>query len=158
MIFYIHQRVFSFADKYDIFDEHEQPVYHVEAEVFSWGPKVYVYDLNGRELFYIKGKVFSLVPEYTIFRDERACAVVRGRFSFRPKIDISSVLGKIYIEGNFIAHNFFIYQNQEIIGTIDKPYFTWGDKYQLVIPDDYPDPAFVCALVITIDNCIHNES
>ena len=39
----------------------------------------------------------------------------------------------------------------------DKVLLSWGDTYHLHIEDGWGDPAFLCALVAAIDNCIHNE-
>ena len=33
----IKQRVFTWSDTYDVYDEYENPKYYVKAEIFAWG-------------------------------------------------------------------------------------------------------------------------
>ena len=40
----IKQRVFSWTDSYDVYDENENPKYFVKAEFFSLGHQLHVYD------------------------------------------------------------------------------------------------------------------
>ena len=46
----IKQRVFSWTDSYDVYDENENPKYFVKAEFFSLGHQLHVYDRNNHEL------------------------------------------------------------------------------------------------------------
>ena len=47
----IKQRVFSWTDTYDVYDEHENPKYFVKAEFFALGHQIHVYDKSGIFLF-----------------------------------------------------------------------------------------------------------
>ena len=40
----IKQRVFSWSDSYDVYDETGEPRYRVKAEIFSFGHQIHVYD------------------------------------------------------------------------------------------------------------------
>ena len=46
----IKQRVFSWTDSYDVYDENENAKYFVKAEFFSLGHQLHIYDRNDREL------------------------------------------------------------------------------------------------------------
>ena len=46
----IKQRVFSWTDTYDVYDEKEEPKYFVKAEFFALGHQIHVYDKSGREV------------------------------------------------------------------------------------------------------------
>ena len=50
----IKQRVFSWLDSYNIYDEMQQKKYYVKSEAFTLGHRMHLYDLNGRELGRIK--------------------------------------------------------------------------------------------------------
>ena len=50
----IKQRVFSWTDSYDVYDENENPKYFVKAEFFSLGHQLHVYDRNNHELGVIR--------------------------------------------------------------------------------------------------------
>ena len=45
----IKQRVFSWTDTYDVYDEKEEPKYFVKAEFFALGHQIHVYDKSGRD-------------------------------------------------------------------------------------------------------------
>ena len=45
----IKQRVFSWSDTYDIYDENENIRYFVKAEVFALGHQLHVYDAWNNE-------------------------------------------------------------------------------------------------------------
>ena len=46
----IKQRVFSWTDTYDVYDEHENPKYFVKAEFFALGHQIHVYERVERKL------------------------------------------------------------------------------------------------------------
>ena len=50
----IKQRVFSWTDTYDVYDEHENPKYFVKAEFFALGHQIHVYDKSGKEVGMVK--------------------------------------------------------------------------------------------------------
>lgn len=56
----IKQRVFSWTDSYDVYDENENPKYFVKAEFFSLGHQLHVYDRNNHELGVIRQRLLSL--------------------------------------------------------------------------------------------------
>ena len=102
MELYIRQRVFSIGDKYDVYDEYQQPVFHVEGEIFTWGAKIHLYDLSGNELYYIQQKVFAFMPEYAVFQGENFCARIKKEFTFlRPRLNVESAFGNFEISGEF---------------------------------------------------------
>lgn len=150
------QRVFSLGDKYDVYDEHQEPIYHVQGEIFSWGAKIHLYDLSGKELYYIKQKVLTFLPEYAVFQGESLCARIQKEFTFfRPRLNVESVDGDFEIEGNFWDMDYEIRKNGEMMGEIHKEWLSWGDTYSISVREP-KDAAFFTALTIAIDNCLHN--
>ena len=59
----IKQRVFSWTDTYDVYDEAGNPKYFVKAEFFTLGHQIHVYDMNHNEIGAVKERVFHLLPE-----------------------------------------------------------------------------------------------
>ena len=45
----VKQRVFSWTDSYDVYDENENAKYFVKAEFLSFGHRLHVYDMAGNE-------------------------------------------------------------------------------------------------------------
>ena len=50
----IKQKVFSWVDRFTVFDETGADKYYVEGEFFSWGKKLHVTDRTGRETAFIQ--------------------------------------------------------------------------------------------------------
>ena len=73
----IKQRVFSWTDTYDVYDEKEEPKYFVKAEFFALGHQIHVYDKSGREVGMVKQRLLTL-PSGIRYRDRwkriRKCA------------------------------------------------------------------------------------
>ena len=59
------------------------------------------------------------------------------------------------IRGSFWEMQYEIFCGGVFVGAVRKKWLSWGDSYELEIADE-SDPGFFCALVIAIDNCIHN--
>jgi uncharacterized protein YxjI len=56
----------------------------------------------------------------------------------------------IEVQGNWWDMDFEVYQNGNVIGSVSKKWFTWGDSYELQIMNDEMEPLLV-ALVVAID-------
>ena len=46
----VKQRVFSWTDSYDVYDENENAKYFVKAEFLSLGHRLHVYDMAGNSV------------------------------------------------------------------------------------------------------------
>jgi uncharacterized protein YxjI len=156
--YYIKQKVFSIGDKYEIYDENETPVFNVKGEIFTIGSKLHLYDLNDKELYYIKRRVFTFLPKYEIYQDDKLIANATKQFTFFvSRITIESDLGNFEIDGDFISHEYTIYCDGQQVASIHKKWLSWGDSYEIEISDK-DHISFYLALVITIDNCMHENS
>ena len=60
----IKQRVFSWTDSYDVYDETGEARYFVEAEFLTLGHQIHVYDKrSGREVGAIHQKLFTFFAD-----------------------------------------------------------------------------------------------
>ncbi|MBO5041445.1 MAG: LURP-one-related family protein [Clostridia bacterium] len=145
----IREKIFTWADKFTVTDEHGEARYTVEGQFFSWGKKLRVYDLQGREVAYIEQKVMSFLPRYCVYVGEHLIGEVTKEISFfHPRY---SVRGAGWdVEGEFWEHNYTVFKNGRPIVSIDKDWFAWGDCYTLDIADPQ-DEIQALALVLAID-------
>lgn len=149
----IKQRVFSWSDTYDIYDEDENPKYYVEAEIFSWGHQLHVYDCFNNEIGIIHQKVFSFLPEFSIEIQGEIVGTIYKNFTFfKNNYEVDFKGWKV--EGNYTGWNYDVYDGDELIVNISKKLFTWGDTYVLDFVDE-KDEIDGLMLVIAIDaaNC-----
>ena len=75
----IKQRVFSWTDTYDVYDENGGKKYFVKAEFLTLGHRLHVYDAAGSEVGLIREKLMTLLPVFEI----ETGGAVRGRIEKR---------------------------------------------------------------------------
>ena len=147
--FYIKQKVFSLSGKFAVKDLQENDVYYVEGS-FMQIPKTYtIMDTARNEIALITKKMFSFLPTFLVEVNGREVLTIKKEFSFfkaRYSIDAEG----IKVQGNWWDMDFQVLQNGEVIGTVNKEWFTWGDSYKVEIVKEEME-AVMIALVIAID-------
>ncbi|MBR2907958.1 MAG: LURP-one-related family protein [Clostridia bacterium] len=158
MNLYMKQRVFSFADRFTVYDENGNDYYYVEGEVFSWGKKLHVYDLLGKEIAFISQKVFSFLPKYYISIGGAEVAEVVKKFTFfYPSYEVNLTNGNTFtVEGDFFDHEYEVKDNGRFFAGVSKEWFTWGDSYRISVTEG-GDPALALSIVLVIDACLEAE-
>ena len=156
MKLYIKQKVFSWGDKFRIYDEYENDLYYVEGEVFTFGKKLHLSDPSGNELAFIHQKVWSFLPKYFISRNGTDVAQVIKEFTFFRQEYTVDGLGWT-VKGNFWAHEYEITGNGQTVATISKHWFTWGDTYEIDIADGIDEVMALCVVLI-IDAVIQQSN
>lgn len=150
----IKQRVFSWSDTYDIYDESGAPIYFVKAKVFSLGHQIYLYDQQDRLLASIHQKLLRFLPEFDIIIGGQEMGAIYKEFSFfhpRYRLDCNGWR----VEGDFLGWDYDVvdYSGNYVLHITKEP-FHWGDTYVLDIPD--PRNELLCLMIaIAIDaaNC-----
>ena len=146
---YIKQKVFSWKDRFSVFNSFGEDVYRVEGEFFSLGKKLHIYDLNDREVAFIHQKVLSFLPKYFISRDGADIVEVVKKFTFlKARYEIPDFGWTV--QGNFTAHEYTVNSDAGIVATIAKKWFSWGDTYEIDVAAGF-DPLNVLCVVLIID-------
>lgn len=154
MKLYIKQKVFSWKDKFKVFDSHGNERYYVEGELFSFGKKLHVFDINGNEVAFISQKVLSFLPKYYVYIGGTQVAEIVKQFTFfRQKYTIEGLGWEI--NGDFFDHNYNISKNSRNIVTINKQWMTWGDSYELDIEND---EIVALSVVLAIDCVLASQA
>jgi uncharacterized protein YxjI len=151
----IKQKVFSWGDKFTVYDEAGNEKYKVQGEVFSLGKKLHVQDLAGTELVFIQQKLLSLLPRFFVTINDKEIAEVKAKFSpFKPKYIVEGL--NWTVEGNFTGHDYAVYAQDGPVVEIRKEWMTWGDTYVLNIADPLHElPAL--AVVLAIDAVLDQQ-
>lgn len=156
MKLYIKERVFTWGDKFCVWDEQGNEKYYVEGEVFSFGKKLHVYDRHDREVAYIEQQLFTWMPKYHVYVGGRQIAAIRREFSwFTPRYSVEGLGWEV--NGHFFEHDYGISKNGRNIVTITKEWMTWGDSYELDIADG-ADELAALAVVLTIDCVVEQQN
>lgn len=145
---YIKQKVFSWKDRFTVWDANGNDRYYVEGELFSWGKKLHVYDVQQREVAFIYQKVFSFLPRYFVSVNGVDIAEIVKEFTFfKPKYRIEGLNWNV--DGDFWNHNYCVSCAGTPVVRIQKEWMTWGDSYELDIAnpaDEIPALAVVLAI------------
>ena len=158
MNLYIKQKIFSFRDKYDIYDSEQNPIYNAYGEIFSLGNKLHLCNSNNEELVFIKQKIMVFLPTFELYVNNELFATLKQKFTFFKKnIEIESTLGNFTISGDIWDHEYSITCNGQLFGTVSKKWLSWGDVYALNINTDEHSEFFV-ALVLAIDCILEAEN
>ena len=159
MNFYMEQEIFSFTDRFSIFDERGNERFYIEGEVFSFGKKLHFYDPDGRERAFIDQKLFSFLPTYNISIDGFHVAEVVKQFTFfYPTYDVSTSDGRYWkVDGDFFDHEYAVYDGDRMVASVSKDWFTWGDVYRISVSDQV-DPILALSIVLVIDACLEAEA
>ena len=152
MKLYLKQKVFSWGDKFSVYDENGTPRYQVRGEVFTFGKKLHLCNLQDEELAFIHQKVFSFLPKYYISRNGTDVAAVVKHFTFFKQEYSVEGLGW-QVHGNFWDHAYEVMDGDRTVASVAKRWFSWGDTYEILIPDGM-DEIMALAVVLVIDACI----
>ena len=156
MKLYIKQMVFSWRDKFRIFDENENDLYSVEGEFWTFGKKLHIFDASGSEAAFIHQKVWSFKSRFFVAQNGADIAeVVKEITLFKPVYSVAPQGWNI--TGNFWAHEYVIESASGVVATISKHWLTWGDTYEIDIADGL-DPVLVLSVVLIIDAVMAQQS
>ena len=140
------QRLFSWFDSYDIYDEAGQTVYTVKGQL-SWGHCLKIFDAYGNEIGTVKERVFTFLPKFELYLGQNLIGQISKELSFfRPRYNIDC--NGWHVEGNFLEWDYDIKDSSgRNVATVSKQLFNWTDTYEIDVAD--PKDA-LCALMLTL--------
>ena len=132
---YIKQKVFSWKDKFSVYNAFGEDVYRVEGEFLTIGKKLHIYDIYDNETAFIHEKVFSFLPKYYISRNGTDIAEVVKKLTFlKARYEVPAFGWTV--QGNFTDHTYSIESAKGTVATISKKWFSWGDTYEIDAASD----------------------
>lgn len=150
----IEQRVFSWSDTYDVYDESGEARYFVKAEVLSFGHQIHVYDKrSGEEVGSIHQKLFRFLPEFEIVIGGQTVGTIRKEFTFlRPRYRVD--FRGWDVQGDFMGWDYEVTDAGRMVMTVSKELFNWGDTYVLRYGSIYDEiPGLMLVIAIDAANC-----
>lgn len=151
------QRIFSWFDSYDIYDEYGNTVYVVKGQL-SWGHCLYVYDRYGNHIATLKEEVLTFLPKFEMYiNDEYIGRIVKEFTFFKPSFHLEcngwSVKGEIF-EWDYSIYD--AYNNK--VADVSKELFHLSDTYIIDVIDDR-DALYCLMIVLAIDaeKCSRND-
>ncbi len=138
------QRLFSWFDSYDIYDEAGNTVYTVQGRL-AWGHKLEISDAAGNYLGMVREEVLTFLPRFGLYVGERCIGQIKKEFTFfRPAFTLDC--NGWEVQGDFWEWDYRVLDGSREIMTVSKELFRWTDTYVLDIGD--PADALVCLMIV----------
>ncbi|MDE6029436.1 MAG: LURP-one-related family protein [Clostridiales bacterium] len=148
----IKQKIFSWFDGYNVYDENDNIVYKVEGRL-AWGHKLVIYDANGAEIGMVKEAVITWLPKFNLYERGNYIGDIKKKISlFRPKYEIGHK--DWTATGDFVEWNYEINSPNGCVATIYKQLLHLTDTYVIDVND--PADALCClmfAIAIDAEKC-----
>lgn len=155
MKYYIKQKVFSLRDKFTIKDYSQNDIFRVEGKFMSISNKLELLNIDGSQVLNSKKQLLRFLPLYRVYSNHNEeLAVIKQKFSFKPKFEVLVGDQEYLVEGKIFAHSFVIKKDDIVAASIEKKVFSFGDSYEIDILDETKKELFLF-IVIIIDQVIH---
>ena len=126
------QRLFSWFDSYDIYDEFGNTVYVVKGQL-SWGHKLVIYDADGNEIGMVVQRVLTFLPKFEIYKKGTYIGCLSKEFSFlMPHYNID--YNGWHIDGSIMEWDYNILdQRGYSVASVSKELFHMTDTYVIQV-------------------------
>lgn len=157
MRMYFKQRLFSWFDSYDIFDEQGNTLYVVKGQI-SWGHCLKIFDAYGNEVGTVKERILTFLPKFEVYLGDRYLGCIRKEFTlFKPQYDID--YNGWHINGNFMEWDYKITNaTGNMVASISKELLHLTDQYVIDV-FNCQDSLIALMFVLAIDaeKCSRNN-
>ena len=151
------QRLFSWFDSYDIYDEQGNTLYVVKGQL-AWGHCLKIFDAYGQEVGTVKERLLTFLPKFEIYLGDTYLGCIKKEFSFfKPSYDID--YNGWHIEGSFMEWDYDITDTTgNTVASISKEILHWTDQYVIDVVDEN-DALIALMFVLAIDaeKCSRND-
>ena len=138
------QRLFSWFDSYDIYDEDGAPVFTVQGRL-SWGHRLEIYDRSGNFAGMVKEEPLTFLPRFTLYEGDTCIGQIRKEFTlFKPVFTLDCCGWEV--RGDFWEWDYQVMDGSREIMSAGKQLFNWTDTYLLDIAD--PKNALLCLMIV----------
>lgn len=157
MRMYFKQRLFSWFDSYDIYDEQGNTLYVVKGQL-SWGHCLKIFDVYGNEVGTVKERILTFLPKFEVYLGDRYLGCISKEFTFfKPQYDID--YNGWHIDGSFMEWDYKITNAAgSLVASISKELFHMTDQYVIDVPNRQDSLiALMFVLAIDAEKCSRND-
>ena len=157
MRMYFKQRLFSWFDSYDIYDEQGNTLYVVKGQL-SWGHCLKIFDAYGNEVGTVKERILTFLPKFEVYLGEQYLGCISKAFTFfKPQYDID--YNGWHIDGSFMEWDYKITNSAgSMVASISKEIFHMTDQYVIDVPNPKDSLiALMFVLAIDAEKCSRND-
>lgn len=143
------QRLFSWFDSYDIYDENGNTVYVVKGKL-AWGHLLKIYDSQDREVGTVRERILTFLPKFEIYeKDTYLGSINRELTLFRPRYNIE--FKGWQVSGDFMQWDYTITDAYgKTVAVVAKELFHLTDTYSIDVMDP-KDALYALMFVLAVD-------
>ena len=142
------QRLFSWFDSYDIYDQNEETIFTVEGKL-AWGHMLHILDRSGRHIGTVKQIVLTFLPKFELYLNDNYVGCISKEFSFfKPKYNIDC--NEWHIDGDVFEWDYSIDSPHGQIASVSKELFHFTDTYTIDVANE-ADSLMALMVVLAID-------
>lgn len=150
------QRLFSWLDSYDIYDEKKNTIFTVEGQL-SIGHCLHVLNAHGEHVATLQQKLLTFLPKFYVYEQQEHVGTISKEFTFfMPSYHIDYKGWQV--EGDMMGWDYEIKdQGGGVVATVSKELFQWTDTYVIdVVHDSDALAALMLVLAIDAEKCSRN--
>lgn len=143
------QKLFSWFDSYDIYNENGDTMYTVKGKL-SWGHCLEIFDASGSHVGTVKEEVLTLLPRFAMYIHGNYIGQIKKEFTFfKPVFTLDCNDWKV--EGNWLEWDYEVQDSRGMtIMLANKELWNWTDTYVLDIGRS-EDQLLCLMIVLAID-------
>lgn len=143
------QRMFSWFDSYDIYDEQGNVLFIVKGQ-FSWGHCLHILTPEGVHIATVKQVIWTFLPRFELYLGDDMIGELKKELTFfRPMYNVEALGWNA--EGDFFEWDYSVIDRQgELVAQIRKQLFNWTDTYIIDVQDE-ADALGVLMFVLAVD-------
>lgn len=143
------QRLFSWFDSYDIYNEEGEAIYEVKGQL-AWGHCLQIYDKAGNHLGTVKERVLTFMPTFDLYEKEQYIGQVKKEFTFFiPKFHLDC--GDWEVSGDILEWDYQVNDSAgAVVANIQKRILNLTDTYELEVLR-FEDAFHVLMVALAID-------
>lgn len=143
------QRLFSWFDSYDIYDEAGGTLFTVKGQL-AWGHRLQIYDAGGRPVGMVKEVILSFLPRFELYAGDTYLGCVKKDFTFfKPKFTVD--FNGWSVQGDFLEWDYTVYSvGGQTVAVVSKEIFNWTDTYTIEVANP-GNALYALMLVLAID-------
>ena len=139
------QRLFSWFDSYDIYDESGNTVFTVKGRL-SWGHKLEIFDNTGVHIGTIQEEIFRFLPTFEMYHQNTFIGKIKKEFTFfKPKFSLDYQGWEV--TGDVRGWDYLVVnaQGQQVMSA-EKQLFNWTDTYVIDVVN--PADTFISLMIV----------
>lgn len=139
------QRMFSWFDSYDIYDENGNPVFEVRGKL-AWGHKLEIYDMQGAHVGTIQERVLTFLPKFEMYIGGQYIGEIKKEFTFFKPVFTLDCNGWT-VQGDLMGWDYDVVNHTGgFVMHASKQLFNWTDTYTIDVPN--PNDVLVSLMIV----------